>query len=71
MAGSDETDSYTRVPTVRRAWVPVATSCRARYLMSSFPEVPTVVVHARYRKPLGEATGNPSASQARERDGVG
>jgi hypothetical protein len=29
--GSDGTDSNTQVPTARHAWVPVATSCRARH----------------------------------------
>jgi hypothetical protein len=29
MPGADRTDSSTQVPVVRRAWVPVVTSCLA------------------------------------------
>jgi hypothetical protein len=38
--GSDGMDFSTQVSIVRRAWVPVATSYRARHLMSLFSEDP-------------------------------
>jgi hypothetical protein len=66
ISGGDEIDSSTQVPAVKCSWVHMAPSYRDKHLMSSFPEVPTLVVPTWYPKPPGEAVGSPRASQARE-----
>jgi hypothetical protein len=71
MSSANMMDSSTQVPVVRCAWMHVVMSCRARHLMSSLPEVLALVGPAWYRKPLGEAVGNPRVSRAGERDEAG
>jgi hypothetical protein len=71
MSGGDGMDSDGQVPIIKRVWAPVVTSYHARHLLSSFPEVLALGVPALYRKPLGEAVGNPRVSSARGRDRAG
>jgi hypothetical protein len=64
VSGGDGMGSSTQVPIASCAWVPAATSYRARHLMPPFPKVPAPVVPTQYGKPPGKAVTSSRASRA-------